>query len=165
MTTPPSYQPDPNHQYAPSDTQAISVGDPRFNGNGMAPGQHPKVKQLLNLTLGSAAAFILCNIVSTVLNSTKSLETASSVAFYGGVVAGILILAGLYFLVYSLISKGKNAGRITGIVFCILGLCSAAWNIFSGGILVSAIFYAIAAIINILWLIKAFDSEVSANLV
>lgn len=60
MTTPPSYQPDPNHQYAPSDTQAISVGDPRLNGNGMAPGQHPKVKQLLNLTLGSAAAFILC---------------------------------------------------------------------------------------------------------
>ena len=74
----------------------------------------------------------------------------------------------LYALVYFNLRGAKNWARILGIVVGILGTLSAVGGIFSfvtypgiGGVLASVLSLALV-IVNILWLVKAFNPQVAA---
>lgn len=179
MSVPPQYGQNPEYNNAPNDTQAISFGGQHTGDNRPNPVAHPKIKSLLNLTLASAGVYALANIISLfTVNPQASVKVdgeqqlsssaAASLGIVGGIISLLIALA-LYFLVYFLLKKGKNAGRITGIVFCVLGTLGALigiFNIFNGrlGILVG-ILELVLVVVNILWLVKAFDRDVKASLI
>ncbi|MEX3611120.1 hypothetical protein VVR12_08740 [Rothia sp. LK2588] len=175
MATPPPYEHNDARYNAPNDTQAINMGGyNRDHGGTFAPGQHPVLKKLLKLTLISATIYLLMMLVQAFFTDNVALsawaktdsETIKTSAVIGNIV-GMLIVAALYALVYKLLAKGKNAGRITGIVFCILGTIGAALgllNIFSEYWFL-AIFSAALLVVNIMWLVTAFKPEVRHNLV
>lgn len=179
MSVPPQYGQNPEYNNAPNDTQAISLGGQYPGGNRPNPVAHPKLKSLLNLTLASAGVYALSHIISMFVKTPEASmkvngeQQLSDAAMGGlGVVANIIILIimlGIYFLVYSLLKKGKNAGRITGIVFCILGTLGALigiFNIFNGGLgILVGILQLVMVIVNVLWLVKAFDRDVKASLI
>ena len=180
MSIPPPQNQNPGYSHAPSDTQAISIEN-NYPATGAIypPGQHPRVKSLLSLTLGSAAIFALTQILGIFTPVQESGITLSASSDSGAFqtdpllsgILGLVVGLALYALVYSLIKKGKKSGRITGIVFCILGTIGAFFGIFSllfiempWGLL-STIVYLAFFIVNIFWLMRAFHSDTKANLV
>lgn len=85
-----------------------------------------------------------------------------------GTIIVLLIGVALYALVYFNLRGAKNWARILGIVVAILGTLSAVGGIFSfvtfpgiGGVLASVLSLALV-IVNILWLVKAFNPQVAA---
>lgn len=180
MSIPPPQNQNPGYSNAPSDTQAISIGN-NYPATGAIypPGQHPRVKSLLSLTLGSAAVYALTQILGffaptqragIFVNASTDAGSFKTGQLLGDIL-GLILGLSIYALVYSLIKRGRKAGLITGIVFCILGTASAfvgLFIIFFVGMpwgLLLAILYLAFFIVNIFWLMRAFHSDTKANLV
>lgn len=181
MSVPPPQNPYPSYESAPHDTQAILVNNSYPATGAIYPsGQHPRVKALLNLTLISGAIFAIAQILSMfaadainiplVEANTEVTDSSAQASINFSPLISLIILVAIYFTVYSLLKKGKNSGRVTGIVFCILGLVAAFLNVFSfliyempWGIIFTVLYLAVL-IVNIFWLIRAFHADVKANL-
>ncbi|GGH63811.1 hypothetical protein [Rothia aerolata] len=166
----PSYNPDhgDNYSQVPNDTQAISMGQ-QLQKNLK---NHPSIKKLHGVMWASAAAYTLSYVANMFTDQdvtadldaqTNGLFTASTV-----IVSIILIVVGLglYFLVYSLINKGSNAGRITGTVFAALSVAFGlfgALGLFMGDV-IEPLLSLIWGVLGIVWLVFAWKKDVTAAL-
>ncbi|WP_277245794.1 hypothetical protein [Micrococcus terreus] len=151
-----------------------------------------KMDLLLKLTLGSLVLWVLSSLVSLIFPpnedavreqvrsqmeaagialSETDLDTAlaASSAMTLGTTLVVLVLGiGLYLLVYLPLRKGKNWARILGIVLAILGIAFSAFG-FSGlsvyegpGLILAIVLSALFIVVNIVWLITAFNKGVAA---
>ncbi|MDO4252877.1 MAG: hypothetical protein Q4C74_06550 [Rothia sp. (in: high G+C Gram-positive bacteria)] len=169
----PSYDPHPEHQNIPHDTQAMSLGSAYGIPANQAPNTNlrttPAIKTL-HIIMWLSVAICILNSAGEILtkdfsgfpfNPQVALLLASIIFF----IAAAVIL-GLCYLVFYLINKGKNSGRITGTVFAALammnGLSSGVAELFSSPLY--AILQIAWAVLAGVWIILAYQPRVSALL-
>ncbi|MDO4240361.1 hypothetical protein, partial [Micrococcus sp.] len=145
-----------------------------------------KFRKLLTLTLASAAVYLL-SLIPGLLGGTdgfraqleEQLRTQpgitpediaaftdlAGVFFIGTVVGSLVIALALYLVVYLGLRKAKNWARILGIVLAILGTLSTLVGLITlaaTGQWISLLLSLAFIVVNILWLVHAFDKDVAA---
>ncbi|WP_414601885.1 DUF6264 family protein [Micrococcus sp.] len=202
----PQYGQAPQYNQAPQHNQTPQYGEPgsRFGTQpyGAAPQQFggpvaepKKFRTLLTLTLASAGLYALSGLISLFMDRTETtrqmlqeqgrtgaeleqaVQASSTFGLIVGVVALVVVL-GLYALVYVGLRSVKNWARITGIVFAIISVVMTLLSLLGAGLLaglgltiidlgsplgiLSAVLSVVALVVNILWLVNAFNKDVAA---
>lgn len=94
--------------------------------------------------------------------------TSGDLAIRASDIIGWIIVLGLYALVFALINRGSGAGRITGIIFAVLGSLGALGSFISafsyGWVAILVVLVALAFIaVNIMWIIQAVKAKPAAR--
>ncbi|MBF0807493.1 hypothetical protein E4U03_02535 [Rothia nasimurium] len=160
-----------NDYSAPNDTQAMYMGgQPGFSPESqVAPDAEQKLKLSQMILLATAVVYLLMQTLSYVLTPAtidvlgETVPTDQNPVY---TVVGVLIGLALFALVYSLMSKRKKAGRITGYVFAGLGILGAAFSAL-GAIYISIIVVALCVlwlVLAIVWIVVVSNKSVSSIL-
>jgi hypothetical protein len=150
------------------------------HGGGRPGAAPPEVKRLLTLTLVSAAAYLLNQVLGLISTSSTDMtasyeqaglsaeQIAQTQSVATVVAVGVIVVAlALYALVYVFLRKGRNWARVLGIVLAILstlavllGLLTTVMMGLSGLGMVGLAVGLALVVVNVLWLVTAFKAPV-----